>query len=87
MSTYTVETDEPRGDAIRICVELYRGAANQELAGTSLEDWDGTLPDDALAWLAEQGYGPDDPDLWVNLVAEGEWAPNNHPIAEYWITL
>ncbi|HTI26203.1 MAG TPA: helix-turn-helix domain-containing protein [Kutzneria sp.] len=34
------------------------------------------------AWLDGEGYGPDQPNLWINLVPIGTWAPNNTPAAQ-----
>ncbi len=62
-------------------VELYQGEAPTSV-GTDLQDWDGELDAETMTWLGEQGYGTDNPDLWVNIVSVDEWAPRNHPIVE-----
>ncbi len=70
----------------RVCVELYRGSTGP-VAGTALEEWDTRptrLGPDVWEWLQMRGYGPDDPDLWVNIVGEGEWTPNGVAIDEIW---
>lgn len=69
-------------------VEIYRGEA-PGTEGVELEDWlgDGNELDDATwAWLKEQGYGTAAPDLWVNIVPTGAWAPSNRPLAQREIT-
>lgn len=68
----------------RICVELYRYPGGQSAAGIPLEEWNGKLDAATWAWLREQGYDGNDPDLWVNIVPKGTWAPNNNPDAERW---
>lgn len=66
----------------RIILEVYRGPApdviGRELDGATYA----RLDDAAIAWLTGQGYSPDNPDVWVNVAEPGEWAPNNHPVAE-----
>lgn len=66
----------------RYVVELYRGEAPDAI-GTALEDWDGALDDATTAWLTKQGWGTDDPDLWVNIrrLPDEQFAPNNDPVA------
>lgn len=80
---YHPDPPNPKGAPMsEYVVELYRGN-NPETIGTSLEDWDGALDADTTAWLTEQGWGTDDPDLWVNIrsLPDEEFAPNNAPIS------
>lgn len=62
-------------------VELYRGEA-PGVVGTPLEEWDGQLDAETFSWLEANGYGTEHPDLWVNIVPSGTWAPDNHPLTE-----
>lgn len=62
-----------------VIVELYRGES-PDAVGTLLEDWDGQLDADTTEWLTAQGWGTDEPDLWV-LIRTEEFAPDNRPIA------
>jgi|SRR6059036_1650251 len=67
-----------------VIVEIYRGEA-PGTEGIELGEWigDGNQLDDATQmWLDEMGVTPDNPDLWVNVVPVGEWAPNNRPLAQ-----
>ncbi len=62
--------------------ELYRGNNGNQIEGVMLEEWDGQLDEATETWLESQGWGSDNPDLWVNIVEAETWAPNNHPIAQ-----
>ena len=64
-----------------VYVELYRGEAPGSV-GVELHEWDGVLDAETTEWLTSQGWGTDNPDLWVNVVAEDAWTPDNRPVAQ-----
>lgn len=56
-------------------LELRQNGGTPE--GTEIADWAGTLNPDDHEWLAANGYGTSNPDLWLNVVEGGTWAPDN----------